>query len=248
PALAAAAKARGDDSRVEPTSCSGFCARGPIVVSRPDGTIFADVTADQATSLVGGGPAPAGTLPATALPPDLPFFARQTRVVMANAGAIDPLRLESYVGAGGYEVLGMVLNDLTPQQVVDEIVASGLRGRGDAGFPTGVKWSLVARTIADQKYVICNGDEGDPSAFMNRAVIKGDPHRVLEGMANAGYAIGATQSYVYVREKYPLAVERLAAAIHQAEHRGILSARILDSAFQFRVDLRIGADAFVCGE
>jgi bidirectional [NiFe] hydrogenase diaphorase subunit len=247
-ALAAAAKDRDADARVEPTSCCGFCARGPIVISRPDGTIFANVTADQAPSLVGGGPAPAGTPPATALPPDLPFFARQTRVAMANAGAIDPLRLESYVGAGGYEVLGMVLNDLTPRQVVDEIVASGLRGRGGAGFPTGVKWGLVARTIADQKYVICNGDEGDPGAFMDRAVMEGDPHRVLEGMAIAGYAVGATQGYVYVRGEYPLAVERLAAAIRQAEHRGILGARVLDSAFQFRVDLRIGAGAFVCGE
>jgi bidirectional [NiFe] hydrogenase diaphorase subunit len=246
-ALNAAAKAPRTSVHIEPTSCCGLCSRGPIVISQPDGTIFADVTVEQVASLVDGAAAMVGQ-PATALPADLPFLARQARVVMANAGVIDPLRIESYVGTGGYQALARVLNELTPAQVVDEIAASGLRGRGGAGFPTSVKWGLVARAGADQKYVICNGDEGDPGAFMDRAVMEGDPHRVLEGMAIAGYAVGATQGYVYVRGEYPLAIQRLAAAIRQAERHGILGSRVLDSAFQFRVDLRIGAGAFVCGE
>jgi bidirectional [NiFe] hydrogenase diaphorase subunit len=245
-ALEAAAKAAGSGARVEGTSCCGFCARGPIVISRPDDTTFAEVTPNQAAAVIAGDTSLGGH--ATVLPRDLPFFARQTRIVTANAGVIDPLRLESYLATGGYTALERALHELTPQRVIDEISRSGLRGRGGAGFPTGVKWGLVAQADADQKYVVCNGDEGDPGAFMNRSVMEGDPHRVLEGMAIAGYAVGATQGYVYVRGEYPHAVERLATAIRQAERRGILGARVLDSSFQFRIDLRIGAGAFVCGE
>ena len=249
-----AAKARGTNVRIEGTSCCGFCARGPIIISRPDDTIFAEVTVEQAPLIIGG-EAPvateatvSGSRPVTILPADLPFFARQTRIIMANAGEIDPQRIESYVAAGGYRALERALHEMTPRQVVDAIAQSGLRGRGGAGFPTGVKWGLVARTDSDQKFVVCNGDEGDPGAFMNRAVMEGDPHLVLEGMAIAGYAVGASQGYVYVRGEYPIAVERLRKAIHQAERQGFLGSRVFDTSFQFRIDIRIGAGAFVCGE
>jgi bidirectional [NiFe] hydrogenase diaphorase subunit len=247
-ALKKAAKNRGAAVSVEPTSCCGMCARGPIVTSRPDNTIYAEVTPDQASAIVGDGqPATPQPRPPV-IPTDSPFFAGQTRIVTANASVVDPLRIESYIAAGGYSALARALHELSPQEVLDEVARSGLRGRGGAGFPTGVKWGLVARTTSDEKYVVCNGDEGDPGAFMNRAVMEGDPHLVLEGMALAGYAIGAHQGYIYVRGEYPLAVERLTGAIRQAERRGVLGARVLDSSFQFRVDIRIGAGAFVCGE
>jgi bidirectional [NiFe] hydrogenase diaphorase subunit len=249
-ALDAAAKSHGDAGtvRVEPTSCCGFCSRGPLVISQPDATVYARVTPEAASAIVEStAPAP-GAPTVTVLPSDLPFFTRQTRVVTANAGRINPERLESAIAAGAYEALARALHELSPAAVVEEVTRSGLRGRGGAGFPTGVKWSMVARADADQKYVVCNGDEGDPGAFMDRSIMEGDPHRLLEGMALAGYAVGASQGYIYVRGEYPHAIERLRTAIHQAERRGILGARVLDSAFQFRVDVRIGAGAFVCGE
>jgi bidirectional [NiFe] hydrogenase diaphorase subunit len=247
-ALQDAAKPKGTAIRIEGTSCCGICARGPIVTSRPDNTIYADVTPDQAPAIVEGAPLAAARRPLTVLPPDLAFLARQVRIVTANASVVDPLRIESYIAAGGYSALERALHELSPPEVIDEVSRSGLRGRGGAGFPTGVKWGLVARTRSDQKYVVCNGDEGDPGAFMNRSVMEGDPHLVLEGMALAGYAVGANHGYVYVRGEYPLAVERLTTAIRQAERRGLLGARVFDSSFQFRIDIRIGAGAFVCGE
>jgi bidirectional [NiFe] hydrogenase diaphorase subunit len=213
--------------------------------------VYAEVQPEHAPAVVaralGLTPPPDAPEP-SALPADLPFFARQTRIVLADAGVVDPERIEDYLAAGGYGALERALHELTPQQVLDEVSRSGLRGRGGAGYPTGVKWGLVARAQAPQKYVICNGDEGDPGAFMDRSVLEGDPHRVLEGMALAAYAVGATQGYVYVRGEYPLAIRRLQTAIRQAERRGVLGARSFDTAFGFRVDVRLGAGAYVCGE
>jgi bidirectional [NiFe] hydrogenase diaphorase subunit len=231
---------------VQGTGCLGLCSRGPLVSRQPDGTVFADVQPDNAAAILrAGGPGDDG--PAV-FSPDLPFFARQTRIVLAGAGLVDPEHIETALADGAYHALGKALTEMTPQQVIDEVARSGLRGRGGAGFSTGVKWGLVARTQSDQKYVVCNGDEGDPGAFMDRSVMEGDPHRVLEGMALAGYAVGANQGYIYVRGEYPLAIKRLQTAIRQAERQGLLGARVLDTHFQFRVDLRIGAGAFVCGE
>ena len=227
---------------------SGRAGRGQPAAGGP---VYTEVRPEHALAIVArtrGLAAPPDAPEPEALPRDLPFFARQTRVVLANAGLVDPERIEDYVASGGYGALERALHELTPQQAIDEVTRSGLRGRGGAGYPTGVKWGLVARAQAPQKYVICNGDEGDPGAFMDRSVLEGDPHRVLEGMAIAAYAVGATQGYVYVRGEYPVAVRRLQTAIRQAERRGLLGARIFDTAFQFRVDVRIGAGAYVCGE
>ncbi len=234
--------------RVKGSGCLGLCARGPLVLAQPTGAIYEGVTAESAPSIVAHALGRAAEVPPPVLPADMPFFARQHKIVLSDMGAVDPERIEDYLAVGGYEALRRALHEMTPQQVIDELTRSGLRGRGGAGYPTAVKWGLVARAQAAQKYVICNGDEGDPGAFMDRCVMDGDPHRVLEGMAIAGYAVGASQGYVYVRGEYPLAVQRLQRAIHQAERQGVLGARILDTPFQFRVDLRIGAGAYVCGE
>jgi bidirectional [NiFe] hydrogenase diaphorase subunit len=183
-----------------------------------------------------------------ALDTSAPFFAAQTKIVLENCGLIDSTRVEAYVAAGGYRALARAVGELSPAEVVEELRKSGLRGRGGAGYPTGLKWAIVRKAQSQQKYVVCNADEGDPGAFMDRSVLEGDPHRVLEGMAIAGYAVGASQGYIYVRAEYPLAIERLKLAIKQAERRGLLGSRILDSGFSFRIDLRMGAGAFVCGE
>ena len=168
--------------------------------------------------------------------------------MLANSGVVDPEKLGDYIAAGGYEALAHAITEMTPQEVTEEIKASGLRGRGGAGYPTGLKWELVARQPVTPKYVVCNADEGDPGAFMDRSVLEGDPHRVLEGMALAGYAVGAQQGYIYVRGEYGLAIQRLQGAIKQAEREKLLGSRVLETGFQFRVDIRIGAGAFVCGE
>ena len=170
-------------------------------------------------------------------------------MVLEHCGRIDPERVEDYVAAGGYEALTKAVTTMTPAEVLAEVTHSGLRGRGGAGYPTGLKWTTVAKAdSADGKYVVCNGDEGDPGAFMDRSVLESSPQQVLEGMAIAGYAVGASHGYVYVRAEYPLAVKRLTTAIRQAEHAGLLGPRIADSSFSFEVELRIGAGAFVCGE
>jgi bidirectional [NiFe] hydrogenase diaphorase subunit len=176
------------------------------------------------------------------------FFSRQVRIVTANAGRIDPESIDDYLANDGYDALSKAVTSMTPEEVVAEVSRSGLRGRGGAGFPSGVKWGLVARALGDRKYVICNGDEGDPGAYMDRSIMEGDPHRVLEGMAIAAYAVGADQGFIYVRGEYPLAIRRLQRAIRQAEREGVLGARIFETPFQFRVDIRIGGGAFVCGE
>ena len=182
------------------------------------------------------------------LPSDLPFFTKQMQIVLADSGAIDPERIEPYVARGGYTALAHALREMSPEEVCQEITKSGLRGRGGAGFPSGLKWDMVRKAAGEKKYVVANGDEGDPGAYMDRTLMESDPHRVLEGMAIAGYAVGAEQGYIYVRGEYPLAGKRLEKAIRQAERKGLLGNRILDSPFGFRIDIRMGAGAFVCGE
>jgi bidirectional [NiFe] hydrogenase diaphorase subunit len=177
-----------------------------------------------------------------------PFFALQMPIVLENSGKIDPERIEEYIAVGGYQQLHHVLMEMTPQQVIEEIAKSGLRGRGGGGYPTGLKWATVAKMPKGQKYVVCNADEGDPGAFMDRSVLESDPHRILEGMAIAGYAVGANYGYIYVRAEYPLAIKRLEKAIQQAKKYELLGSQIFDSTFDFKIDIRVGAGAFVCGE
>jgi bidirectional [NiFe] hydrogenase diaphorase subunit len=230
------------------TGCMGLCGRGPLVRVAPDDTLYAEVDPAAAARIVHehivGGP----PLESHRLDTSVPFFTAQKKVVLEDCGRIDAMRIEEYLAVGGYEALAHVVSDLAPADVIDEVRRSGLRGRGGAGYPTGLKWAIARKAEAEQKYVVCNADEGDPGAFMDRSVLEGDPHRVLEGMAIAGYAVGASQGFIYVRAEYPLAIERLKLAIRQAERAGLLGTRIFDSPFSFRIDLRIGAGAFVCGE
>ena len=239
------------DIELTGTGCMGPCSRGPVVevdVKDEETVVYENVTPEIAEDIlekhVKGGKA----ITEHVMPNDTPFFAMQQKVVLANSGAIDPERLESYIANGGYEALGHALREMTPEEVCEEIRQSGLRGRGGAGYPAGLKWNLVRKAPGDKKYVVANGDEGDPGAYMDRTLMESDPHRVLEGMAIAGYAVGADQGYLYVRGEYPVAAKRLERAIRMAERRGLLGSRILDSGFNFRIDVRIGAGAFVCGE
>lgn len=226
--------------------CLRFCGRGPLVAVDPSGTLYEQVTPDVAPSIVTA----LNGSPATAIKGDPyhPFFAHQMPIVLENCGKIDPERIEEYIAAGGYEQLYHVITELNPPEVIEEVIQSGLRGRGGGGYPTGLKWATVAKMLGEQKYVICNADEGDPGAFMDRSVLESDPHRVLEGMAIAGYAIGANHGFIYVRAEYPLAIKHLQKAIQQAKRYGVLGSQIFDSAFDFKIDIRIGAGAFVCGE
>jgi bidirectional [NiFe] hydrogenase diaphorase subunit len=244
-AIAAQIKEQGQEGRQEVcgTGCMGLCGRGPLVRTSRDGAVYTNVTADDAAALVGGA-APADRRVAA----DDPFYACQQRIVLANAGVADPESIADYISTGGYGALAQAISAMTAQEVVAEVKKSGLRGRGGAGYPTGLKWELVAKQPVAVKYVVCNADEGDPGAFMDRCVLEGDPHRVLEGMAIAGYAVGAQQGYIFVRGEYGLAIQRLQNAIKQAERDHLLGARIFDGGVQFRIDLRIGAGAFVCGE
>ncbi len=234
------------DCQVKCVGCMGLCSAGPLVSVRPAQTLYRGVTPDDAEEIVAsldGSP-----VERLICPTDQPFFQQQTRIVLANSGEIDPERVEDYIAAGGYRQLAHVLNDLTPAQTIDIITRSGLRGRGGAGYPTGLKWGTVAKASGTQKYVICNADEGDPGAFMDRSVLESDPHRVLEGMAIAAYAVGANEGYLYVRAEYPLAVKRLQTAIHQAERAQLLGNGILGTTFNLKLHIRLGAGAFVCGE
>jgi NADH:ubiquinone oxidoreductase subunit F (NADH-binding) len=176
------------------------------------------------------------------------FFSRQERIALRNTGVIDPLNIDEYIARDGYAALGKALTEMKPEEIVDALKRAGLRGRGGAGFPTGVKWDLTRKAEGSPKYVVCNADEGDPGAFMDRSVLEGDPHTVLEAMAIAGYAVGANQGYIYVRAEYPLAVAHLQHAIKQAREYGLLGANIFGAGFDFDIDLRVGAGAFVCGE
>jgi bidirectional [NiFe] hydrogenase diaphorase subunit len=236
--------------------CLRLCSQGPLVrvvstESAEQRTLYQKVTTQSADSVLdaaAGRPRAEGSPAAETLDPSSPFFVLQASVILENSGVVEPERIESYIAHDGYQALAHVLHEMTPGQVVEEITRSGLRGRGGAGFPTGVKWATVAKSAVQRKYVVCNADEGDPGAFMNRSTLESDPHSVLEGMAIAGYAIGATQGYIYVRGEYPLAIQRLQIAIKQADGLGLLGSHVFSSPFDFRVDIRIGAGAFVCGE
>lgn len=235
-----------DEVELCSVGCLRFCGHGPMVATDPDSGLYEQVTVENAQSILHvlkGEPAIAPRCDAYQ-----PFFAGQLPIVLENSGQIDPGRIEDYIAARGYESLYQVLYELTPTAVVDAITQSGLRGRGGGGYPTGLKWATVAKMPGEQKYVICNADEGDPGAFMDRSVLESDPHRVLEGMAIAGYAIGANHGFIYVRAEYPLAIQRLKKAIQQAKRYGLLGSQIFEAGFDFKIDIRIGAGAFVCGE
>jgi bidirectional [NiFe] hydrogenase diaphorase subunit len=252
-AINEAVKEGGYDAEVQAvaTGCMGPCSRGPMITvqsNQGEEVIYEHVTPESGRQIVAHHAAAAPAPVKHILPSDIPFFAKQKKVVLANSGLIDPERLEDYVARGGYMALGYALREMTPEAVCREIIDSGLRGRGGAGFPTGLKWDMVRKARGDKKYVVANGDEGDPGAYMDRTLMESDPHRVLEGMAIAGYAVGADQGFLYVRGEYPVAAKRLERAIRAAERRGLLGSRVLDSNFNFRVDVRIGAGAFVCGE
>lgn len=252
-ALQAGVAASGVDAEVQvvSTGCMGPCSRGPVVTvqvaGEPD-TVYEQVTPEVARRIVDEHVGKGKPVTANVLPADMPFFAKQQKVVLANSGVIDPERLEDYVARDGYGALAYALREMTPEEVCREIIGSGLRGRGGAGYPAGLKWDMVRKEQSDKKYVVANGDEGDPGAYMDRTLMESDPHRVLEGMAIAGYAVGADQGFLYVRGEYPVAAKRLERAIRSAERRGLLGSRIMDSGFNFRIDVRIGAGAFVCGE
>ncbi|MCB0038633.1 MAG: NAD(P)H-dependent oxidoreductase subunit E [Caldilinea sp.] len=239
------------DVQAVSTGCMGPCSRGPMVtVQTRDAAdaVYEHVTPEAARAIVQHHCQQQGDVGKHLLPSDIPFFVKQQKVVLANSGLIDPERLEDYVAHGGYAALAYALREMTPEEVCREIIDSGLRGRGGAGYPTGLKWDMVRKSHGDKKYIVANGDEGDPGAYMDRTLMESDPHRVLEGMAIAGYAVGADQGFLYVRGEYPVAAKRLERAIRAAERRGLLGSRVLDSNFNFRVDVRIGAGAFVCGE
>ncbi|GAB4443469.1 MAG: NADH-ubiquinone oxidoreductase-F iron-sulfur binding region domain-containing protein [Chloroflexi bacterium OHK40] len=238
-------------AEVVPVGCLSLCGHGPLVSIVPDGPLYASVRPDDAPAIVAalqGAPCAVRQVDRNA-----PFFARQRPVVLRASGSFDPERIEEYIAVGGYQALATVLHDLSPAEVIEQITRSGLRGRGGAGYPTGLKWATVAKSAAPpgdgpRKFVVCNGDEGDPGAFMDRSILESNPHLVLEGMAIAAYAVGASQGYLYVRGEYPLAIQRLTKAISQARKYGLLGAQIFESGFDFRVEIRVGAGAFVCGE
>ncbi len=243
------------------TGCHGLCALGPIMIVYPEGTFYSMVKPEYIPEIVQEHLLKGRvvkkyvyeeTIDKDEIKPltETAFYKKQHRIALRNCGVINPENIDEYIGTRGYEALGKVLTEMTPEQVIDTILASGLRGRGGAGFPTGKKWQLARNLVQDggQKYVCCNADEGDPGAFMDRSVLEGDPHVVLEAMAIAGYAIGASQGYIYVRAEYPIAVERLTIAIGQAREYGLLGKNIFGTDFSFDIDLRLGAGAFVCGE
>ena len=249
-----------EEVSVVQTGCHGLCALGPIMIIYPDATFYSMVKVEDIPEIVSEHllkgrvvtrllyketVTPTGKIKALV---DTDFYKKQHRIALRNCGIINPEVIEEYIGTGGYEALGKVLTEMTPDDVIKLLLDSGLRGRGGAGFPTGLKWKLARQNDADQKYVCCNADEGDPGAFMDRSVLEGDPHAVLEAMAIAGYAIGANQGYIYVRAEYPIAVDRLRIAINQAREFGLLGKNIFDTGFDFDIDLRLGAGAFVCGE
>ena len=234
---------------VKRVGCLCSCAQGPMIAMsgcKETPGMYKGVTPEDAREMVGA----LGGKPVERLSMDArqPFFTKQQRVVREFAGTFDPEDLDDCIRVGAYSALLKALTQMTPTEVIQEVSTSGLRGRGGAGFPTGLKWSTVAKAVATQRYVVCNGDEGDPGAFMDRSVMEGDPHRVIEGMAIAGYAVGATKGYIYVRAEYPIAVKRLNKAINQANRWGLLGRNILGTGFSFDIELRLGAGAFVCGE
>ena len=256
-------KKNGLDTEVQvvKTGCFGLCALGPIMIIYPEGTFYSMVKAEDIPEIVSehllkGRIVSRLVYQETVTEDgikslnDTDFYKKQKRVALRNCGVINPEKIEEYIAYDGYQALGKVLTEMTPDEVIQTILDSGLRGRGGGGFPTGMKWKLARNLVpdADQKYVCCNADEGDPGAFMDRSILEGDPHALIEAMAIAGYAIGADQGYVYVRAEYPIAVERLQIAINQARENGLLGKDIFGTGFNFDLDIRLGAGAFVCGE
>lgn len=250
--------------KIVPTGCFGLCEKGPVVIIYPEGTFYSHVQADDVAEIVEEHllkgrvvqrlvydevsdevKEEAGKLVSLN---DTAFYKAQKRVALRNCGVINPESIDEYIAMDGYAALGKVLTEMTPEDVIKCITDSGLRGRGGGGFPTGRKWSFTAANKADQKYVVCNADEGDPGAFMDRSVLEGDPHCIVEAMTICGYATGATEGYIYVRAEYPIAVKRLEIAISQAKEYGLLGENIFDSGFSFNLHIRLGAGAFVCGE
>ena len=249
----------GNGIQVKATGCHGFCQQEPTVVIEPDGIFYSNVepndTPDIAQSLLSGGNPVERLLYRDPVIDrnishyhDIPFYYKQQRAVLRNCGNIKPEEIDDYLAAGGYQALQKALSEMTPEEIVDEVKGSGLRGLGGAGFPAGRKWEACQRASGDEKYVVCNADEGDPGAFQDRSVLEGDPHSVLEGMIIAGYAVGAGQGFIYVRTEYPLAVKRLKIATEQARERGFLGKNIQGSGFSFDIEIFQGAGAFVCGE
>lgn len=253
------AKGLGEEVMVVETGCHGFCEHGPLVIVYPEGTFYCQVKAEDVEEIVESHlfkgriverllyhePLTHESIPNYS---EINFYKKQHRLVLANCGAINPEQIEEYIAVGGYEALAKALTTMKPDDVIEEIKKSGLRGRGGGGFPTGMKWQFAKASVSDKKYVICNADEGDPGAFMDRSVLEGDPHKILEGMAVCGYAIGADEGYIYVRAEYPLAIKRLRIAIEQAEAMGLLGENIFGSGFNFKLHIKEGAGAFVCGE
>lgn len=231
---------------VRRTGCMGLCALGPLVRVEPDTIAYQGVRPEDADEIITAlGREPVARL---LLPLDLPFFTRQRKRVLALCGRIDPDNFDDYLAAGGYQAVSTALTTMRPSGVIRLIEDSGLRGRGGAGYPTGLKWATVAKAAGERKYLICNADEGDPGAFMDRAILEGTPHAVLEGMIIAAYAVGASSGYIYVRAEYPLAVQRLKRAMREAEHNNLLGHAICGSGFDLKLEIRLGAGAFVCGE
>ena len=248
-----------NEAQVVTTGCFGFCEQGPIVKVYPDNVFYVKVTPEDAAELVSEHVVKGRVVerllfvdPQTAKHTTehrhIPFYQSQIRIALRNCGIIDPEKIDDYIAVDGYMALGKCLTEMTPETVVKEIKDSGLRGRGGAGFPTGLKWEIAAKNAGPKKYVLCNADEGDPGAFMDRSILEGDPHSVLEAMAICGYAIGADEGIIYIRAEYPLAVARLRTAIAQAEEMGLLGEDILGTGFNFKLSINLGAGAFVCGE
>ncbi|MEA4831346.1 MAG: NADH-quinone oxidoreductase subunit NuoF [Oscillospiraceae bacterium] len=256
-----AAKGLADEIKVVRTGCFGLCALGPVMIVYPDGTFYSKVTVGDVpeiveehllkgrpvTRLVYDEAADKDTHGVTSLS-DTAFYKKQMRLALRNCGVINPEVIDEYIALDGYMALGKVLTEMKPVDVIQLMKDSGLRGRGGAGFPTGTKWDFAAKSVSDKKYVVCNADEGDPGAFMDRSILEGDPHAVIEAMAIAGYAIGADEGYIYVRAEYPIAIKRLEIAIAQAREYGLLGKDIFSTGFNFDIQLRFGAGAFVCGE
>ncbi|MFH0880067.1 MAG: NAD(P)H-dependent oxidoreductase subunit E, partial [Lentisphaerota bacterium] len=245
--------------KVVETGCMGPCAVGPVVKVLPDGIFYQGVAPADADDIIEQHilqgkiverliHTDTNTGKKEAKAEEIEYFKRQKKIVLRNCGLIDPLKIDEYIALDGYQALAKALSQMTPDETVESVTQSGLRGRGGGGFPTGIKWGLTRKAKGDRKNVVCNADEGDPGAFMDRSVLEGDPHSVIEGMAIAGYAIGASRGYVYVRAEYPLAVERLGRAMEQAREYGLLGKNILGTEFEFDLEIRMGSGAFVCGE
>ena len=249
-----------DEIKVIKTGCFGLCALGPIVIVYPEGAFYSMVSEDDVEEIVEehllkGRIVKRLLYKETVVDEnnikslnEVDFYKKQQRIALVNCGVINPEEIDEYIAFGGYTALGKVLTEMQPQDVIDVIKESGLRGRGGGGFPTGLKWQFTANAEGDKKFVACNADEGDPGAFMDRSILEGDPHSVIEAMAIAAYAVGADQGYIYIRAEYPIAVGRLNIAIKQAREYGLLGKNIFDTDFSFDLELRLGAGAFVCGE